>query len=131
MDEGGPLPAPPGWKLDTFSDVLEALDLGCMVISLPMEARPDSELALQLPLEEWGCSSLPARACRPFRRCLFRVAVSRILTWAAAPSGPDPEDSCSLPLSWPLLDTLMLFSEEEYEGFRSCENRDSLFWATR
>lgn len=109
--------------------MFDALDLGCMVISLPMEARPDSELALQLPLDECGCSSLPAASmrCIPLRRCLFSVAVSRIFTCAAA----SEEDNCNLPRNWPLDETLMLFSDEEYEGFRSCENRDSLFCAIR
>lgn len=101
-----------------------------MVISLPMEARPDSELALQLPLDECGCSSLPAASmrCSPLRRCRFNVAVSRIFTCAAPASG---EASCNLPRNWPLEETLMLFSDEEYEGFRSCENLDSLFCTIR
>lgn len=44
-----------GWVLLWFSEVLDALDFGCVVvvvISLPIEVRPDSELALQLPLDE-------------------------------------------------------------------------------
>ena len=54
-----------GGPLLWFNEVLEALDLGCVVvvISLPIEVRPDSELALQLPLDEWGSSRLP-RAVR-------------------------------------------------------------------
>lgn len=42
---------------------MEVVDLGCVVISEPIDALPLSELALQLPLDECG-SSLPARLCR-------------------------------------------------------------------
>ncbi|KNC27916.1 hypothetical protein FF38_06201 [Lucilia cuprina] len=61
-----------------------------------MEARPDSELALQLPLLEWGWSSLLPK---PLMR-LWRFKEE-----------------------WPELLTLIDFSDDEYEGFRSCENR--------
>lgn len=53
---GGPLILP-GWFM-WLRLLLLALDLGCTVISLPMDVRPDSELALQLPLDELLGSSL-------------------------------------------------------------------------
>lgn len=47
-----------------------------MVISLPIDVLPDSELALQLPLDECGSSLLPNAVLR----CLRMEEDSRSLT---------------------------------------------------
>lgn len=103
-----------------FSDELEALDLGCVVvvvISLPIEVRPDSELALQLPLDEWGSSLLAS----PVRRCRRRAVGSRIFTACEKLTLPD---WVTATVGIPVLNG-KLRSDEEYDGFRSCESRRS------
>lgn len=47
-----------------FNEPHELLDFLCIAISLLAEVRPDSELALQFPLDEFGSSQ---------RYCLFRL----------------------------------------------------------
>jgi hypothetical protein len=83
------------------------------VISLPIEVLPDSELALQLPELECG-SSLFAQ---PVRRCLRNAVGSRILTGTPLPNETTVCDDGTID---------KLLSDDEYDGFRSCESRRSL-----
>lgn len=105
IELGGPLD--PGWWW--FKEPLEALDFGwvVVVISLPIEVRPDSELALQFPELEF-CSSFCPNPCR---LCLRINEDSRNFTGFKG-TGIVESDA-----------TATLFSLcEEYEGFRSCES---------
>lgn len=90
------------WFSELFEVQVEVVDLGCVVISEPMEALPLSELALQLPLEEWG-SSLPARLCR----LCVELSLSLTATFITDDSG--------VAMGRLILD----FSEEDSDGFRS------------
>lgn len=105
-----------------LSEELDALDLGCVVvvvISLPIDVRPDSELALQFPLDECGSSFV----AKPIRRCRRRAVGSRIFTGiadiVALPACAATTDGRPEPID-------ALRSDEEYDGFRSCESRRSL-----
>lgn len=97
-----------GWRFSELFDVAADVDdLGwvVVVISDPIEARPLSEDALQLPLDECGSSLLP-----PVLRNLRCAELSRSFTVAMFMTG-----------------MLMLdFSLEEQEGFRSCKDFRSL-----
>lgn len=88
------------------------------MISLPIDVLPDSELALQLPLDECGSSLVP----KPPRRCRRSAVGSRIFTGIA--------DTPATPFCVTTIDgkpelAVKLRSDEEYDGFRSCESRRS------
>lgn len=113
IELGGPEDG--GWLL-WFNEVLEALDFGwavVVVISLPIDVLPDSELADQFPLLECGSSFV----INPNpRRCLRIDDDSLNFTGFIVAGGCPPPSINAFPF------IVKLFSDEEYEGFRSCES---------
>lgn len=99
------------WLRELFDVAVEVEDFGWVVVvnSDPMEALPLSELALQLPLEECGGSSLLPPDLR-WRRCaeLSRNFTAMFMT-----------EERGLEMGRLTLD----LSDDEIEGLRSCDRR--------